>query len=214
MTARLAQNKVTLAAAAAIVLFSLLAYLVVVGPKRSRAGELDDRIADVRLELAQARIDAAAARTEEEAPPVPAGDLSRLTEAMPNQTDMPGLLLELARVAHESGISFDSISPEEPVAGTGFQKVPVSLVFQGNFFELSDFLFRLRNLVQVRDNRLDVEGRLFSVDGIDFAQGSNQFPEIQATVTANAFVFGGAPAATPPATPASTDPTGSAAGAP
>jgi Pilus assembly protein, PilO len=211
MTAKLVQNKVTVAAGAAVVLLGLLAYLAVVGPKRSRVGELEDRIADVRLELAQARVDAA--RTKE-APPVPAGKLSRLTEAMPSQTDMPGLLLELARVAHEAGISFDSITPAEPVAGTGFQKIPVSLVFQGNFFELSDFLFRLRNLVQVRDNRLDVDGRLFSVDGIDFAQGAKQFPEIQATVNANAFVFGGAPAATPPATPPPAEPTGSAGGAP
>jgi type IV pilus assembly protein PilOP len=211
MTAKLAQNKVMVAAAAGIVLFSVLAYLVVVGPKRSRLGEVDDRIADVRLELAQARIDAARV---DEPPPVPTGELSRLTKAMPNKTDMPGLLLELARVAHESGISFDSITPQEPVAGTGFQKVPVSLVFQGNFFELSDFLFRLRSLVQIRDNRLDVDGRLFSVDGIDFAQGVKQFPEIQATLNANAFVFGGAPAATPPAPPPPAEPTESATGAP
>jgi Pilus assembly protein, PilO len=213
IAAKLAQNKVTVAAAAAIVFFSVLAYLVVVGPKRSRAAELEDRVANVRLELAQARIDAA----RPEAPPLPVGQLSRLSEAMPKETDMPGLLLELARVAHESGISFDSITPAEPVAGSGFQKVPVSLVFQGNFFELSDFLFRLRSLVQVRDNRLDVDGRLFSVDGIDFAQGTEQFPHIQATLNANAYVFGGAPAAppaTPPATPPPAGPAGSATGAP
>jgi type IV pilus assembly protein PilOP len=212
VTAKLSQNKVTVAAAAAIVLVSLLAYLVVVGPKRSRVGELEDQVADTRLELAQARIDAA--RTPD-TPPVPVGQLSRLNDAMPNQTDMPGLLLELARVAHESGISFDSITPAELVVGTGFQKIPVSLVFQGNFFELSDFLFRLRNLVQIRDNRLDVDGRLFSVDAIDFGQGTRQFPQIQATVTANAFVFGGTPpAATPAPTPPPAEPTGSAAGAP
>jgi Pilus assembly protein, PilO len=213
IAAKLARNKVTVAAAAAIVFFSVLAYLVVVGPKRSRAAELEDRVANVRLELAQARIDAA----RPEAPPLPVGQLSRLSEAMPKETDMPGLLLELARVAHESGISFDSITPAEPVAGSGFQKVPVSLVFQGNFFELSDFLFRLRSLVQVRDNRLDVDGRLFSVDGIDFAQGTEQFPHIQATLNANAYVFGGAPAAppaTPPATPPPAGPAGSATGAP
>ena len=212
MSVKLARNKATVAAAAAIVFFGLIAYLVVVGPKRSRVGEVEDRIAEVRVELARARIEAARAK---QTPPVPVGELSRLTKAMPDQTDMPGLLLELARVAHESGISFDSITPADPVAGTGFQKVPVSLVFQGNFFELSDFLFRLRSLVQVRDNRVDVDGRLFSVDGIDFAQGTQQFPQIQATLNANAFTFGGAPAATPPATPPpSQPPAPSAAGAP
>jgi type IV pilus assembly protein PilOP len=194
VTAKLAQNKVTIAAAAAVVLLSVLAYMVVVGPKRSRASELEEDISATNVELAQARIDEARSRT---APAAPVGDVKRLTKAMPDETDMPGLLLDLARVAHETGISFDSITPAEPVSGSGYQKVPVNLVFQGNFFELSDFLFRLRNLVDVRDNRLRVDGRLFSVDGIDFAQGSEQFPQIQATLTASAFVYGGAPASPP-----------------
>jgi hypothetical protein len=213
VTAKLARNKVTIAAAAAVVLLSVLAYMVVVGPKRSRANELEEDISATNVELAQARLDEARSRTT---PAAPVGDVKRLTKAMPDETDMPGLLLDLARVAHETGISFDSITPAEPVAGSGYQKVPVNLVFQGNFFELSDFLFRLRNLVDVRDNRLRVDGRLFSVDGIDFAQGSEQFPQIQATLTASAFVYGGAPAATTP--PAASPPTDtgvpSAAGVP
>jgi Tfp pilus assembly protein PilO len=213
VTTRLAQNKVTIAAAAAVVLLSLLAYLVVVGPKRSRVNKLAEDIATTKVELAQARIDKA---RSQEAPAAPVGDLKRLTKAMPNETDMPGLVLDLARVAHEAGISFDSITPAEPVAGSGYQKVPVALVFQGNFFELSDFLFRLRHLVDMRDNRLHVDGRLFSVDGIDFAQGTEQFPQIQATLNASAYVYGGAPAATPPpAPPPATDATSpSAVGAP
>jgi hypothetical protein len=212
MTAKLARNKVTIAAAAAVVFLSLIAYLAIVAPKRSRASDLEERVATTRVDLAEARIEEARTKTT---PEVPVADLSRLTKAMPDQTDMPGLLLELARVAHETGISFDSITPAEPVAATGYQKIPVSLVFQGNFFELSDFLFRLRNLVDVRDNRLRVDGRLFSIDGIDFAQGTQQFPQIQATLNASAFTYGGAPAATPPATTPPAETSGpSAAGAP
>jgi hypothetical protein len=211
VTAKLVENKVVIAAAAAILLFAVLGYLVVVGPKRSRAKQLEESVETTRLELAQARADAARAKAT---PPVPVADLARLTRAMPNQTDMPGLLLDLARVARESGVSFDSITPAEPVAGSGYQKVPVSLVFQGNFYELSDFLYRLRNLVQVRDNRLRVDGRLFAIEGIDFAQGAEQFPQLQATLNASAFVYGGgAPPATPPATPPPDTGT-SAAGAP
>jgi type IV pilus assembly protein PilO len=210
MTAKLVENKVMIAAAAGLLLLVLLAYLVVVGPKRSRAAELEENLETTRVELAQARIEAARAKA---APKTPVGELRRLTKAMPDQTNMPGVLLDLARVAHESGVSFDSITPAEPVPGTGYQKVPVSLVFQGNFYELSDFLYRLRNLVQVRDNRLRVDGRLFAVEGIDFAQGTDQFPQLQATLNASAFVYGGAPAATPAATPPADTGT-SATGAP
>lgn len=209
MTAKLAQNKVAIAAALLVVLVSLLAYLVLVSPKRSRASELDGEIAAAQVELSRLR--AEQARVEED-PTVPVAKLGRLKEAMPDRLNMPGLLLEIARVARNTGISFDSITPSEPVPVSGYQKVPVSLVFQGNFFALNDFLYRMRNLVRVRDDRLRVDGRLFTVDAIDFAEGSEQFPKIQATLTANAFLYGGAPAAAATAPPASASSDASATG--
>jgi hypothetical protein len=57
-----------------------------------------------------------------------------------------------------------------------------------------------------------VDGRLFTVDAIDFAEGSKQFPHIQATLTANAFVYGGAAPAAPTTSPASAPSDASAAG--
>jgi Pilus assembly protein, PilO len=208
LTAKLARNKVTIAASLLVALVLLLAYLVLVSPKRSRASELDGEIAAAHVELSRLR--AEQARVEDE-PTVPVANLGHLTKAMPDRLNMPALLLELARVARETGISFDSITPSEPVPVSGYQKVPVSLVFQGNFFALNDFLYRMRNLVQVRDDRLRVHGRLFAVDAIDFAEGSEEFPEIQATLTANAFLYGGAPAAAATAPPASAPSDASAA---
>jgi type IV pilus assembly protein PilO len=209
LTAKLARNKVTIAAALLVALMSLLAYLIVVSPKRSRASELDGEIAAAHVELSRLR--AEQARVEEE-PTVPVAKVARLKEAMPDRTNMPALLLELARVARATGISFNAITPSEPVPVSGYQKVPVSLVFQGNFFALNDFLYRMRNLVQVREDRLRVEGRLFTVDAIDFAEGSDQFPHIQATLTANAFIYGGAPPAAATAPPESAPSDASAAG--
>jgi type IV pilus assembly protein PilOP len=209
VTAKLARNKVTIAAALLVVLVSLLAYLVLVSPKRSRASELDGEIAAAQVELSRLR--AEQVRAEEE-PTVPVAKLGRLKEAMPDRMNMPALLLEIARVARNTGISFDSITPSEPVPVSGYQKVPVSLVFQGNFFALNDFLYRMRNLVRVRDDRLRVDGRLFTVDAIDLAEGSEQFPQIQATLTANAFLYGGAPPAAAAAPPESASSDASATG--
>jgi hypothetical protein len=80
--------------------------------------------------------------------------------------------------------------------------VPISLAFDGNFYELSDFLFRLRTLVGVRGGELRAAGRLFSVESISFAESSKGFPELGATLSVVAYVYGtDAPAAagTPPA---------------
>jgi hypothetical protein len=119
---------------------------------------------------------------------------------------MPDLLLELSQLARDTGIRFDSISPL-PIAPIGsYTVLPISVTFQGNFYDLSDFLYRLRSLVTVHAGRLDATGRLFSVDTLTFNESTLKFPQIQATLVIDAFVYGtGVPATIPiPTTPTTT----------
>ncbi len=109
---------------------------------------------------------------------------------MPSVPDMPGILLELSRIAQETGIEFNAITPEASEVTGPFQTVPIGVTFDGNFYELSDFLFRLRTLVGVRRSELQATGRLFSIETIDFSESPNGFPEISANLTVNAFVYG------------------------
>lgn len=193
-------------------------WFLLVSPKRADAADLDARIADAQLRLAQAQI----ASRRDPAPPVDTGDLFRIARAMPDTVDMSGILLELNRVATETGIEFESISPGGAATVGAYQVLPVTLLFEGNFYSLSDFLFRLRNLVQVRDGEVSASGRLFNVDSVSFSESQRRFPHIRATLQVNAFVYGTAPAAAPPAatppastpaagTPAATAPTTSTA---
>jgi hypothetical protein len=73
-------------------------------------------------------------------------------------------------------------------------------VFEGRFYDLSDFLYRLRNLVGVHDGVLNATGRLFTVGAISFDQGSRQFPQVKATLTVSAYVFGDGTTTTVPST--------------
>jgi Tfp pilus assembly protein PilO len=180
--------KIVAIAAGAVLLALVLSYLVLIGPKRARVSDLDAQIASTEQQVAAARA------ASQVVPPEPArvDQLFRLTKAMPDQTDMPGMLLELSRIAAETGIRFESITPSVPAAGVGaFQTVPVQLAFEGNYYELSDFLFRLRSLVAKQGDRLDVSGRLYSVDSVDFAQGSGP-SQLTAQVAAKAFVYSNA----------------------
>ena len=70
-------------------------------------------------------------------------------------------MLELTAVARSSGISFESITPQGSTVISDYQVVPITVVFDGNFFQLNDFLFRLRNLVDVRQGALAADGRLY-----------------------------------------------------
>jgi type IV pilus assembly PilO-like protein len=194
MRQRLDQRVIIAGAAVGLLLFALLGYLLLISPQRSKAGRLDNQINETQAAIDQNRL-LRANKVET----VRVADLFRLTKAMPDQTNMPDLLLQLSRVAREAGIQFDSVTPQPGAAATGYTSVPVDLVFQGNFYELSDFLYRLRNLVGVHEGRLDAAGRLFSVNGIEFAEGESKFPQLQASLQVDAFVYGSAsgPTASP-----------------
>jgi hypothetical protein len=85
-----------------------------------------------------------------------------------------------------------------------YRQIPINLVFEGRFYDLADFLYRLRNLVAVHGGALHATGRLFTVDSIAFDQGSLEFPQVKATLTVSAYNFGDGTTPTPvPASPLS-----------
>ena len=118
---------------------------------------------------------------------------------------MPDLVLELSQLARATGIRFDTITPQPVTAVASYQVMPISVTFNGNFYNLADFLYRLRSLVTVRGGRLDATGRLFAVDTLTFNESPLKFPRIQATLVIDAFVYSaGAPAPAPPVAPPTT----------
>ncbi|MEP6909983.1 MAG: type 4a pilus biogenesis protein PilO [Actinomycetota bacterium] len=191
--------------AVGLLVYALAGYFLLVSPQRGKAADLKKETAATRVQIDQYRALSAQAKAT---PPIRVAELFRLTKAMPDQVDMAGILLELSRVARESGIEFDSISPQGAAPVTGYSSVPITLEFDGNYYELSDFLFRLRNLVRVRAGQLDAQGRLFVVDTVSFSESTHSFPRIKASLTVHAFVYGDvSTAGAAPAAPAGTDPT-------
>jgi len=188
-----------------LIAYLALGYFLVISPQRSKSADLGKQVADTEAQINQYRTLSAQAKA---AAPIRVADLFRLEKAMPNEVDMAGIVLELSRIAGDTGITFESITPQGVVAAPGYQVLPVSLIFDGNYFELSDFLYRLRTLVRVRTGRLASTGRLFIVDAISFSESEKAFPRIQAALVVNAYVYGDAPVpgavTPPPATPGTT----------
>ena len=175
-------------------------WFVAIAPKRSEATRLADQIDDTRAQIVTAQ--RLAAQPPTQAPTIRVADLFQLSRAMPNRVDMPGMLLQLSGVAAETGVTFQSIAPHDPVSLGTYQRLAVDLVFEGHFYDLSDFLYRLRNLVGVHDGVLDATGRLFAVDSIAFDEGKLQFPHVKALLTVSAYIFGDG--TTPPLPPQAT----------
>jgi Tfp pilus assembly protein PilO len=207
--------QIALVSVAVLVAF-LLGYFLVVSPQKGKGSSLSTQIDATNAQILQAR---ALSHQSRAIQPIHVASLFRLTKAMPDDTDMAGILLQLNLVASQAGISFDSIRPGNSTLLTGYQAIPITITFSGNYYGLVDFLQRLRNLVDVQNGELDASGRLFAIDTLNFAEGTDGFPQVSATLVVDAFVYGtGTPAsatsdatATPPATttsePTVTDPT-------
>jgi hypothetical protein len=183
---------VLLVAAVAIALAA--GWFTVIAPKRSEASSLQVQIDEANAQLIEARRE----RTGKQPPKIRVADLFQLSRAMPNRTDIANVLLQLTEVASETGVTFQSITPHDPVPLGSYQQLGIDLVFEGHFYDLSDFLFRLRNLVGVHEGVLDATGRLFSVDSISFDEGELKFPQVKASLTVSAYIFGDGTAAPVP----------------
>jgi Tfp pilus assembly protein PilO len=189
--------------AAALLVVAVVAYWLLIQPKRSEIGRLSDDIEQLENQVRLATVNA---RKNEPVVRIRVADLFALAKAMPDEEDMPGVILEMNSVASAAGVEFVSIAPQAPTpTATGYRVLPIALKFEGNYYDLTDFLFRLRNLVAVRDGRLTARGRLFTLDQLDFHEGPGGFPQIEAALTVAAYVYGPAPA-----TPSAPGPTTSA----
>ena len=172
---------------AVILVYAAAGYFMVVSPKKAESARLDEEIAAASLELRDAL---AATAAQDDTQPIAVADIFRLSIAMPSTPDMPGILLELSRIADETGIRFKSITPQPALPIAAYQVVPIDVAFDGSFYALSDFLFRLRTLVTVRRGELHAAGRLFSVASVDFSESDRGFPLLAATLKLNAYVYG------------------------
>ena len=195
--------------AAALLVVAVVAYWLLIQPKRSEIGRLGD---DIEQLESQVRLATVNARKNEPVVRIRVADLFALAKAMPDEEDMPGVILEMNSVASGAGVEFVSIAPQTPTpTATGYRVLPIALKFEGNYYDLTDFLFRLRNLVAVRDGRLAARGRLFTLDQLDFHEGPGGFPQIEAALTVAAYVYG-PPPATPSAPAATTSASAQASG--
>jgi len=184
-----------LVAAVAFVVVGAAGYYFGIRPQREEASKLDSQIAELQIQIEAAKRLAAAPEEEDSGAAIRVADLVKLAKAMPDETDMAGIILELNAAATAAGVEFAAIQPGAAVPGNGYTQMSISLTFEGTYYELTQLLFSLRHLVTVRDGVLDADGRLFSIDGLELQEGTVGFPDVKALITVTAYQYGVDPAA-------------------
>jgi hypothetical protein len=178
-----------------LLVFAYFGHSMVVAPQGLKAAKLQKQADAVQFQIYKRQGEI---KKGLHPPTIQTADLFKLARAMPDRTDMPGIILTLSDLARSSGIKFDLI---EPISGAAlpsgsYETDRIHLLFNGDFYGLSDFLYRLRSLVAVHDGKLDATGRLFNVDTVTFSVPTDSFPKISAELFVNAYVYG---ASAPPA---------------
>jgi type IV pilus assembly protein PilO len=170
--------------AGALLIVTLVAYFVLIRPKRAEAGRLGEQIAKLETDISAAKL---AARPKEADSRLKVADLFELAKAMPDRDDMPGIILELNSTAAAAGVRFKAIAPQSTVVQEGYRVIPISLTFEGNYYNLTDFLFRMRNLVSVDEGKLSASGRFFTLDTLDMHEAG--LPQIEALLVVSAYIY-------------------------
>jgi hypothetical protein len=207
------RNSTILAAVVAIA--AVAAYwMLVLTPKREEAAKLSTSIAaqQGKLKTAQAQL-----ATYEQARAGYKANytlVARLGKAVPADDDVRSLLVQLNSAAGQSRVDFRKIevgaggaSPDAgaktgkgastapappgstPVGSAGFSQMPFSFSFKGSFFHLGDFFKQLDRFVAVKQQRLDVTGRLMVLNSVSLLPDATGFPNIRAEIDATTYML-------------------------
>lgn len=173
---------------AAVLVYALVLWFVLISPKRAEATKLADDVIVAELQLAESHV-------TETRPTAVVGtsvsDVFHLAKAMPASTDQSGLILELELLARATHVKLGSITPRDSVLGAGGPtSIPVVVTAEGSYREVMRFLTRTRHLVRVRGGEVRATGRLFTIQAVELTESSARgFPLLDATITLNSFVY-------------------------
>ncbi len=200
-------------------------WLLVVSPRRATAAKLGSSIQSVQQQLATVQAQVAADERARASFSADYVELAQLGEAVPQDDNVPSLLVELQGAAKASGVDFRGLqvvgggssgpigsaaaaasagggaqaaggasaaaAPPPPgvSSSAGFGAEQFTFTFTGRFFDLSNFLGRVEDLVVANGALVRVSGRLMTLNAISLGPAAQGFPEMTASVSATSYLL-------------------------
>jgi len=110
-----------------------------------------------------------------------------------------------------------TLPPGASIGPAGFPTMPFSFAFDGSYFGMEHFLRELNRFTRAQPDRIDVRGRLLTVDSVSLVAGRTGYPRVKAAISATAYLLpaeqglaAGASPAAPGAPAAAAAPAGTA----
>ncbi|TET53060.1 MAG: hypothetical protein E3J54_05110 [Actinobacteria bacterium] len=101
-----------------------------------------------------------------------------LSRRMPEEADLPSILVELDNAGRETNIKVLDITPAEAITGSGYSNLPIELKIVGSFFNIADFLYKIVKLP-----------REYTVGTVDISLAEDGYPLLEGSIKLKTFVY-------------------------
>jgi type IV pilus assembly protein PilO len=127
-------------------------YFLLLSPLLQSLNEQDQAREDKQAQLEQVQQEVNELEEVRRNSPEIQRQLLELSKRVPTQPQIPTLVVQVEEIAEASGVTQLSVDPEPPTAPAGggdYQVVPVTMLFNGTYDQMQDFLLRTRNLTRL-----------------------------------------------------------------
>lgn len=198
---RLSQRDQILVVVGSISLAVIVVYFLILMPQFGRLGDLNKKEETLNNQLEEAKlnltrlksIQAEAAQTE--------AKLISLAQRLPDDAEIPALVVELQNVANSSGLAFNSAKIGDVVDQSGFAEIPFTVTASGTFYSLIDYLYRIENLQ-----------RKMVITSVSVTGNEKSYPDLTVEIKLNAYKLSSQETQLPPPAGGAPPPTGQSQG--
>jgi type IV pilus assembly protein PilO len=141
-----------LLAGGAAFLVTVLFFVLLIRPKLAQIAEVRSEIVAAETEEARLRGEIARLEAIKKDAPATMARLARIKDYLPSTPELPSFIRAAQEAATAAGVDLISIAPSQPTAltgGTGIEQITVTLVLDGTYVRIQDFMSRLEQLSRI-----------------------------------------------------------------
>jgi Tfp pilus assembly protein PilO len=170
------------------VVVGVLWYFFLFSPEQKKIADLNTQYLAQQNTLQQTNVQIHGLQLLQKTAPQAEADLIKLHQVMPAEGGVPSFIVGLDKTAESSGLAWLQDNPQQTAPGVPFSVQPIQLEFDGAYFDVEDFLYRLENYVDYRNGQFLVTGRMFSVVNLALTKSaSKDYPDLDVKVTINGY---------------------------
>ena len=170
------------------VVVGVLWYFFLFSPEQKKLADLSTQYDAQQTTLQQTQMQIHQLELLKKTAPQAEADLIKLHQVIPAEAAIPSFIVGLTTTAQSSGLELISVTPQATAPGVPFSLQPIQLEFDGRYFDVEDFLYRLEHYVDLRNGQFLVSGRMFSVVSLTLGKSSTlDYPDLDIKITVNGY---------------------------